>query len=115
MKTLAITFSLTLALLFAVACDAEDEGVVAVIGTGDMGDSLGPRFAELGYRVVYGSCRIGRNIGNSFFAAAITMVVTAPMSTRQKDGSHLSTTTTWPNCRSLVKRQRPVLSSACSI
>jgi len=28
---------------------------VAVIGTGDMGDSLGPKFAELGYRVVYGS------------------------------------------------------------
>jgi len=29
--------------------------VVAIIGTGDMGDSLGPRFAELGYTVVYGS------------------------------------------------------------
>jgi predicted dinucleotide-binding enzyme len=29
--------------------------VVAIIGTGDMGDSLGPRFAELGYEVVYGS------------------------------------------------------------
>ncbi len=29
--------------------------VVAIIGTGDMGDSLGPRFAELGYSVVYGS------------------------------------------------------------
>jgi predicted dinucleotide-binding enzyme len=28
---------------------------VAVIGTGDMGDSLGPRFAELGYPVIYGS------------------------------------------------------------
>lgn len=28
---------------------------VAIIGTGDMGDSLGPRFAEIGYRVVYGS------------------------------------------------------------
>jgi len=28
---------------------------VAVLGTGDMGDSLGPRFAELGYQVVYGS------------------------------------------------------------
>lgn len=55
MKILAITLSLILALLFAVACDAEDKGVVAVIGTGDMGDSLGPRFAELGYRVVYGS------------------------------------------------------------
>jgi predicted dinucleotide-binding enzyme len=30
---------------------------VAIVGTGDMGDSLGPRFAELGYRVVYGSRR----------------------------------------------------------
>ena len=29
--------------------------VVGIIGTGDMGDSLGPRFAELGYTVVYGS------------------------------------------------------------
>ena len=28
---------------------------VAVIGTGDMGDTLGPRFAQLGYRVIYGS------------------------------------------------------------
>ena len=28
---------------------------LAFIGTGDMGESLGPRFAELGYSVVYGS------------------------------------------------------------
>jgi 8-hydroxy-5-deazaflavin:NADPH oxidoreductase len=28
---------------------------VAILGTGDMGDSLGPRFAELGYPVIYGS------------------------------------------------------------
>jgi len=28
---------------------------VAVIGTGDMGDSLGPLFAKQGHRVVYGS------------------------------------------------------------
>jgi len=28
--------------------------IVAIIGTGDMGDSLGPRFAELGYTVVFG-------------------------------------------------------------
>jgi hypothetical protein len=32
-----------------------DKPVVAIIGTGDMGDSLGPRFAELGYPVIYGS------------------------------------------------------------
>ncbi len=34
---------------------ADSKPVVAIIGTGDMGDSLGPRFAELGFTVVYGS------------------------------------------------------------
>jgi predicted dinucleotide-binding enzyme len=34
---------------------AESPGTVAIIGTGDMGDSLGPRLAGLGYTVVYGS------------------------------------------------------------
>jgi len=33
----------------------EAKPTVAIIGTGDMGDSLGPRFVELGYKVVYGS------------------------------------------------------------
>ncbi len=28
---------------------------MAVIGTGDMGNSLGPKLAEIGYRVIYGS------------------------------------------------------------
>ena len=40
---------------FAVAAPAEPKPTIAIIGTGDMGDSLGPRFAELGYKVVYGS------------------------------------------------------------
>ncbi len=34
---------------------SQDRETVAVIGTGDMGDSLGPKFAEMGYRVIYGS------------------------------------------------------------
>lgn len=34
---------------------AQGREPVAVIGTGDMGDSIGPRLAEMGYRVVYGS------------------------------------------------------------
>lgn len=34
---------------------AEERGTVALIGTGDMADSIGPRLAALGYRVVYGS------------------------------------------------------------
>ena len=39
----------------SVADDARVKPTVSIIGTGDMGDSLGPRFAELGYSVVYGS------------------------------------------------------------
>lgn len=58
-------FSSSIAVVFAaiivasisasLADSVESEIVIAVIGTGDMGDSLGPRFAELGYSVVYGS------------------------------------------------------------
>lgn len=47
-----------LAVLIAVpvaANAADHKPVIAIIGTGDMGDSLGPKFAELGYDVVYGS------------------------------------------------------------
>ena len=29
--------------------------IIAMLGTGDMGDSLGPRLAKLGYTVIYGS------------------------------------------------------------
>jgi hypothetical protein len=48
MKTLAIALFCALVLLFSASSHAAEEKVVAVIGTGDMGDSLGPRFAELG-------------------------------------------------------------------
>jgi len=45
-----------LAFLCAVTASAADtKPVIAIIGTGDMGDSLGPRLVELGYEVVYGS------------------------------------------------------------
>lgn len=37
------------------ANSTESKEAVAVIGTGDMGDSFGPRLAALGYQVVYGS------------------------------------------------------------
>jgi hypothetical protein len=40
---------------FAGAAPLDTKPTIAIIGTGDMGDSLGPRFAELGYKVVYGS------------------------------------------------------------
>jgi predicted dinucleotide-binding enzyme len=55
MKKIAVTLFCTVVMFCAGGCNAADMETVAVIGTGDMGDSLGPRFAELGYRVVYGS------------------------------------------------------------
>lgn len=55
MKTIILVlFSITAA-FGAAGLKAADPEIVAVIGTGDMGDSLGPRFAQLGYRVIYGS------------------------------------------------------------
>lgn len=55
MKMFAVALFFAIAVFSASDICAADTEVVAVIGTGDMGDSLGPRFAELGYRVVYGS------------------------------------------------------------
>lgn len=34
---------------------SQDRESVAVIGTGDMGNSLGPKLADIGYQVIYGS------------------------------------------------------------
>lgn len=44
-----------LAVAIPASSFAQDRGTIAVIGTGDMGDSLGPRLAEIGYTIVYGS------------------------------------------------------------
>ncbi|MEM7279457.1 MAG: NAD(P)-binding domain-containing protein [Pseudomonadota bacterium] len=50
-------FSLTVVAACATLAqtDEQEKPVVAIIGTGDMGDSLGPRFSEIGYHVIYGS------------------------------------------------------------
>jgi hypothetical protein len=41
--------------VFPAAAKDADKPTVAIIGTGDMGDSLGPRLAGLGYPVIYGT------------------------------------------------------------
>ena len=50
----AIVLAVLVAVPIAVSA-VEHKPVIAIIGTGDMGDSLGPRFVGLGYEVVYGS------------------------------------------------------------
>jgi len=47
----AVLLGLPGATLVAATGPGGEKPVVAIIGTGDMGDSLGPRFAELGYPV----------------------------------------------------------------
>jgi 8-hydroxy-5-deazaflavin:NADPH oxidoreductase len=46
---------LSIAWVFAHVAHAAGAESVALIGTGDMGDSLGPRLASIGYRVIYGT------------------------------------------------------------
>jgi predicted dinucleotide-binding enzyme len=55
MNRIPLFFACMIIVLFAPQMLASDRETVAVIGTGDMGDSFGPRLAELGYSVVYGS------------------------------------------------------------
>ena len=55
MRLIAGLFFVIASLICPLESSARSDETVAVIGTGDMGDSLGPRLAEIGYRVVYGS------------------------------------------------------------
>lgn len=67
----------------SLAGDAPGQVTVAVIGTGDMGDSLGPRFAELGYAVVYGS----RNPGSERSQKLVARTGHNARITTQKDAA----------------------------
>lgn len=55
MRLMMAFFILLTSLILPPESFAQSEKTVAVIGTGDMGNSLGPRLADIGYRVVYGS------------------------------------------------------------
>jgi len=55
MMTIRRLFVLLLLCSAAAAGATAEKPVIAIIGTGDMGDSLGPRLVQLGYEVVYGS------------------------------------------------------------
>jgi hypothetical protein len=61
----------------------QHEDTVAVLGTGDMGDSFGPRLAALGYRVVYGS----RNPTSDKVTALVALTGHGASATTQKDAA----------------------------
>ena len=75
---------------------AQEKATVAVIGTGDMGDSIGPRLATLGYRVVYGT----REPESDRVAALVARTGHGARATTQKEaaqaGDFVFTLVTWP-------------------
>ena len=82
--------------VFASDLYAQEKETVAVIGTGDMGDSLGPRFARLGYRVVYGS----RDPGSDKVKALVAKTGDNASATTQQEaaqqGDIILTLVPWP-------------------
>ncbi len=92
-----IFFSICLIALPLAACSQTDESnksntysqapsdTVAILGTGDMGDSFGPRLAALGYRVVYGS----RNPATERVKALVVLTGHSSTAATQKEAAQL--------------------------
>lgn len=55
MRKIAVAVLCVVHSLCASLTNAEERETIAIIGTGDLGDSFGQRLASLGYSVVYGS------------------------------------------------------------
>jgi predicted dinucleotide-binding enzyme len=87
----------------SVEVAAQEQGTVAVIGTGDMGDSLGPRLAALGYRVVYGT----RNPASDKVTALVARTGHGATATTQKEaaqaGDIVFTLVPWPAMESVAQ------------
>jgi len=91
------TLLMCIALLgFSSIVHSQEAETVTIIGTGDMGDSLGPRFAKLGYRVIYGS----RNPGSEKVQALVAKTGNNATATTQKNaaqqGDIILTLVPWP-------------------
>ena len=103
MNRVAIMFWLIVLAFNSTELAAQEKWTVAVIGTGDMGDSLGPRLAALGYRVVYGT----RNPASDKVAALIARTGHGATATTQKDaaqaGDIVFTVVPWPAMESVAQ------------
>ena len=90
-----VIFGILFGVLPLLACSQSDEPIesktgsplpkdtVAILGTGDMGDSFGPRLAALGYRVVYGS----RNPASDKVKALLELTGHDATATTQKEAA----------------------------
>jgi len=83
MKLQTFLIVVLLGTLAGIVHAAGSKPVVAIIGTGDMGDSLGPKFVELGYTVVYGS----REPEGDKAQAVVELTGAASRATTQRDAA----------------------------
>ena len=89
LKLTGIFFTLfTLFWTGQISCAADSsttqpKDTIAVIGTGDMGNSFGPRLASLGYRIVYGS----RNPTSDKVTALVKQTGNGASATTQRDAA----------------------------
>lgn len=74
---------LCILILLAGKADAAGKETIAVIGTGDLGDSFGGRLAELGYKVVYGS----RNPNSDRVKAVLSKTGHGAIATSQQEAA----------------------------
>ena len=65
MKVITAICACVLLTVFFPKSYAEEPEIVAIIGTGGIGDSLGPLFAKHGHRIVYGSRKPASEKGTS--------------------------------------------------
>ena len=86
MNRIIMLLILGLSAAYPGSLEAEDRETIAVIGTGDMGDSFGPRLAALGYRIVYGS----RNPGSDKVTALVEKTGYGATATSQKEAAQLA-------------------------
>ena len=83
MSRWTIGFLLSAFLLLVLNTYAADKETIAVIGTGDLGDSFGGRLAELGYEVVYGS----RNPNSDRVKAVVAKTGHGAIATTQEEAA----------------------------
>ena len=96
MNRTATVLGLCVLVFMSTDVAAQEKATVAVIGTGDMGDSIGPRLAAMGYRVVYGT----REPESDRVAALVARTGHGARATTQKEaaqaGDIVFTLVTWP-------------------
>jgi predicted dinucleotide-binding enzyme len=103
MKIMSAVCVCVTVLAFCSCTRAGEPEIVAIIGTGDMGDSLGPLFAKHGHQIVYGS----RNPTSENVTALVTQTGSDSFAATQMDAAQAADivllAVPWPAMETVAK------------